>query len=141
MTIVSFNFDGYELVPIDCSLHTSPFITICNYVRLSKKALVVLDNPSCVVLEYNNNNRVLSIRKYDIEDHQLQSDLIHSNSTLTVGFITDSRYIVRISAFRNMLKGQLKGNNRFRVFGETDCQGLVFRLDNAEPFFIQTHQT
>ena len=110
-------------------------------MRLPKKAFEVLGNPSCVVLEYNNNNRVLSIRKYDIEDHQLQSDLIHSNSTLTVGFITDSRYIVRISAFRNMLKGQLKGNYRFRVFGETDCQGLVFRLDNAEPYIMQTHQT
>ncbi len=63
------------------------------------------------------------------------------NSTLAVGFITDSRYIVRISAFRNMLKGQLKGNYRYRVFGETDCQGLVFRLDNAEPYIMQTHQT
>jgi len=132
---MNFSFDGYQFVPIESFRLNTPCVTIDKPFRLSRKAFKALSRPRFVILNYDRDERTLSIRGYSLEEGQVRPpEPVRDNSSLAIGTVNESLCITGISAFHNMLRKQLKGDYRFKLPGEAVEDSLVFHLDDAVVF-------
>jgi hypothetical protein len=132
---MNFDFNGYTLVSIEPFRLNTPTVTVGRPVRLSRKAFKALGRPRFVILNYDRDERTLSIRKCNLEEGQLRPlEPMQGNSTQAIGTVNDSLCITGISSFHNMLRKQFKGDYRFKMSGEAVEDSLVFHLDDAVIF-------